>query len=318
MALVLAGPTASGKSALALDVARRLGGVVINADSMQIYRDLDILTARPDAAALQTVPHRLYGVLDGADPCSAARWREMALAEIRAARQAGLLPILCGGTGLYLEALTAGLTPVPDIPAAVRQAVREELAQSGAAALHARLQQEDPPMAARLHPADSQRIARALEVVRATGRSLLDWRAAGEKHADGAACGEMAGGGEQSPRFLTAALLPPRQEVYARCDARFTAMLEKGALAEVAALLARGLSPDLPVMRALGVRELAACLRGVQGLDQAAAQARTATRRYAKRQMTWIRNRMPAAAVLPEDAPFPALLERLRTSGLTP
>ncbi|MCA8931742.1 MAG: tRNA (adenosine(37)-N6)-dimethylallyltransferase MiaA [Rhodospirillaceae bacterium] len=277
--LVVAGPTASGKSALAADLAEELGGVVINADSMQVYRDLAILTARPDAAALARVPHRLYGVIDGAEACSAARWRDLAQVEIAKAQAAGLLPIVVGGTGLYLRALTGGLAPVPAIPSEIRAEALAMVETQGLAALRADLARRDPEMAGRLRPSDRQRLIRAWEVVVATGRSLAQWQA------DPAPPGPAA-------RWVI--VLPERAGLYAACNARLHAMVAAGALEEVRRLAARGLDPDLPAMKALGVPDLAAHLRGEVTLEAAIAAAQQATRRYAKRQTTWLRTQVMA------------------------
>lgn len=287
--IVIAGPTASGKSALALDVAREFGGTVINADSMQVYRDLAILTARPDEAACGAIPHRLYGIMGAEQRCSAAEWRQMALEEIRAAHAADRLPLLTGGTGLYLKALVEGLSPMPDVPEEIRAAVRARLETQGAAALHRALAASDPDSAARIRPSDSQRIARALEVLEATGRPFSAWQA------------EAPVGPPAALRFRVIALMPPREALYAACDARFDAMLEQGALDEVKALLARDLDPSLPAMKALGVAELARTLDGSMSLDEAAELVRTATRRYAKRQLTWLRHQIVADFILEEQ-----------------
>ena len=277
LVMMIAGPTASGKSALAAAVAAAWGGTVINADSMQVYRELEVLTARPGAAELAQAPHRLYGVLSGAEACSVGRWRALALAEVEAALAAGRLPILAGGTGLYLKAFAEGLNEIPEIPAALRAAARAELAELGGAAFHARLAQRDPVMAGRLHPGDSQRLLRAWEVLQATGRSLADWQAAPAVPAP--------------YRFARLCLLPPRPALYAACDARLAAMVQAGsAQAEVRALLALGLDPALPVMKAVGVPELAAYLAGEVDLATALARAQQATRNYAKRQVTWLRH----------------------------
>ncbi len=278
--VVVGGPTASGKSALALDLAEALGGVVINADSMQVYRDLSVLTARPGPEDLARVPHRLYGVMDGAERCSAARWREMALTEIVAADAAGRLPVVAGGTGLYLRALTDGLSDIPDVPEAVRAEAQARLAELGGEVFHAALAKRDPAMAARLEPGDSQRLVRAWEVLEATGRSLADWQA------------EPDSGPPPGYRFLTLVLVPPREPLYAACDRRFAAMMEGGAVEEVRALLARRLDAGLPVMKVLGVPEIARFLLGEIERDSAIAQAQQATRRYAKRQLTWFRNQV--------------------------
>ena len=282
--VLVTGPTASGKSGLALALAETVGGVVINADSMQVYRELAILTARPGPEALARAPHRLYGVLPGDAPCSAGRWRALALAEIEAALAERRLPVVAGGTGLYLRALQRGLADLPEIPEKIRTAVRARHAALGAAAFHAALAARDPVMGARLHPSDGQRAIRAWEVLEATGRSLADWQA------------ERAVGDAPSYRFLQVVLAPPRAALYAACDGRFATMLERGALEEVRALLGLGLDPALPVMKALGVPELAAHLRDGLALDAAVSQAQQATRRYAKRQMTWLRTQGALAA----------------------
>lgn len=282
--LIVAGPTASGKSALALRLAEALGGVVINADSMQVYRELRILSARPSPEEEGRAPHRLYGVLSAAEPCSAARWRDMAKAEIEAAWAAGRLPIVAGGTGLYLGALTEGLSPIPDVPEAARAEARADLRRLGNAAFHARLAAQDPVMAARLDPGNSQRIVRAWEVLQATGRSLAEWQAMPPQ------------GGLTAP-CMTVLLLPPRRWLYARIDARFLEMIEAGALDEVAALDHMGLAADLPALKALGIPELRRHLRGEMGRDQAILAAQQATRNYAKRQMTWFRRRCDVASL---------------------
>lgn len=276
--VVVAGPTASGKSALALDLARDLDATIINADSMQIYRELRVLTARPDVADLARAPHRLYGVLPGTERCSAGRWRDLALAEIDAAVVAGRQPLLVGGTGLYLRALEEGLAPIPDVPSEVRVAAVAEHQALGGAAFHEALARRDPIAAARLNANDSQRLIRAWEVVEATGRSLSDWLSMPQRGVP--------------YRFVKLALVPPRDALYAACDQRFRQMLDAGALAEVEALLKLGLDPGLPVMKALGVRELASYLAGELDLAAATAAAQTWTRRYAKRQLTWIRNQI--------------------------
>ena len=305
--LVIGGPTASGKSALAADAARRFGGVVVNADSMQLYRDLPILTSRPEGALLARAPHRLYGVLDGAERCSAGRWRALATAEIARAQTGGALPILVGGTGLYLRALLEGLAPVPRIPEPVRAAVRALHEQEGSAALHARLAARDPEAARRLEPGDSQRVMRAYEVIEATGRSLLAWQA--ERH------DRYAG----SAAVLV--LEPPRDALYDACNERFGRMLAAGALDEAARLLARNLDPGLPVMKALGVRALHDHLAGVTTLERAVELGRQETRRYAKRQTTWFRTQMPSTARMPDryraesKRESLALVERLLLTG---
>ena len=279
--LVICGPTGSGKSALALSVAEAFDGVIINADSMQLYRDLRILTARPGEAELMRAPHRLYGVLPATTPASAAKWRQMALDEIRAARAAGKLPILTGGTGLYLHALAHGLADVPDIPPEVRTEAARLLGELGSTGLHARLREQDPVMAERLHPSDRQRLLRAWEVRTATGRSLADWQREG-------------GGNEGLPLELVPIVLaPPREALYEACDQRFLRMVQAGALDEVAAL--EGLDPALPLMRAVGVPELLRHLQGEIPLETAISLGQQATRNYAKRQFTWFRHQMAEA-----------------------
>lgn len=255
-------------------LAHERGGEIINADATQLYADLHILSARPGPQDMLGIPHHLYGVLDGAVPASAAQWRAMALESIEAVWGRGKLPILVGGTGLYLRAMLEGIAEVPTIPAPIREAVRGLSTSESAEALA----KEDPVMAARLHPADRQRLARALEVVRTTGRSLASYHG---PQPDGL----MARCEAQRLRIL-----PDRAVLYAACDARFVSMVERGALAEVEALLSRNLSPALPVMKAVGVPELAAHLRGALSLGQAIAAAQQATRNYAKRQYTWFRN----------------------------
>jgi len=282
-ALIVAGPTASGKSALALELAERLGGVVINADSMQVYAELRIVTARPTQAEAARVPHRLYGVRPAAEAGSAAWWRGAALAEMEAARAAGKMPILCGGTGLYFAALTEGLAEIPAIDAAVRLEARNMLAREGPVALHAALADVDPETAKRLRPSDGQRLARAWEVFRATGRGLADWQA--------------TGAASRAPwRFSAILLDPPRAALRAAIASRFGAMLAEGALDEVSALLALGLDPTLPAMRAHGVPELSAHLRGEITLAEAARRAELVTGQYTKRQATWFRHRALAEA----------------------
>ena len=277
MALI-AGPTAGGKSALALALAERQNGVVINADSAQVYRDLRILSARPSEAEERQAPHRLYGYRDGADPCSAADWAGDAKAAIGEAHRHGRLPILVGGTGLYMRTLLEGIAPVPDIDPEIRQAVRALAVTDAFRAL----EREDPPAANRLRPSDTTRVARALEVVRSTGRPLLDWQQ------------EKVGGISREVRLLPLILLPPRDWLYERCNRRFETMFGPAAFQEVEALLARRLNPILPVMRAIGVAEVAAFLRGELGREEAIAAGQTATRHDAKRQYTWFSRQPPA------------------------
>ncbi|MGY3343075.1 MULTISPECIES: tRNA (adenosine(37)-N6)-dimethylallyltransferase MiaA [unclassified Bradyrhizobium] len=280
-AVLIAGPTASGKSALALELALNVGGVVINADSMQVYRDLRIITARPTEDEQARVPHCLYGHVDAAVNFSAGAWVADAATVLERARAEGRLPIFVGGTGLYFKALTAGLSVVPPIPGEVRENVRARLERNGVEALHAELARRDPPAAERLNLRDRARIARALEVVEATGRSLLDWHHEGQPPL------------LPKDSFRAVFLAPERDELYARIDARFGAMLGAGALEEVEQLGARGLDPLLPAMKAHGVPALIRYLRGELGLEEAAAMGRADTRHYAKRQFTWFRHQLP-------------------------
>jgi len=279
--ILIAGPTASGKSALALAVAERHGGVIVNADSMQVYRDLRIITARPSVAEEGRVPHRLYGHVDAAENYSVGRWCQDVRAVLEEAKSAGHVPVLVGGTGLYFKALTQGLSAVPPTPSDIRAAVRARCDAEGAAALHAELVRRDPLMAARLKPGDRMRIARALEVLEATGRSLADW------HRDGLPA--MLDPDEALKIFLVI----DRAELLRRIDARFDAMLTAGALDEVRGLVARGLDPMLPAMKAHGVPWLRRHLAGEIGLEEAAAGGKNDTRRYTKRQLTWFRHQMP-------------------------
>ena len=295
--VIVAGPTASGKSALALELAAALRGTIVNADSQQIYRDLPILTAQPDAAARRRAPHRLYGYLDPAERGSVARWRQLALAAIAAAHTAGSLPILVGGTGLYLRALMRGLAPVPDIPPEIRAEAAALYEELGGAKFRDRLAALDPKAARRLPSGDRTRLTRAWEVVRATGRPLSEW--------------QSRTAGAAPYRFATLLMMPPREALYAACDARFAAMITAGALVEAAALAARQLDPDLPAMKGVGVPELLRHLRGEMPLDEAVAVAQRSTRRYAKRQMTWFRHQL--AADLTFDEQFSeSLLRRSR------
>jgi tRNA dimethylallyltransferase len=280
-AVLIAGPTASGKSALALSFAQTHGGVIINTDSMQVYRDLRIITARPTPEEEAQVPHLLYGEVDGAVNFSAGAWLTEAARGLAEARAQNRLAIFTGGSGLYFKALTRGLSAVPPIAPEVRESVRARLERDGVEALHEELKQRDPISAERLKPRDRSRIARALEVVEATGRSLTDW------HRDGLP--PLLPPEQVKALFLA----PERDELYARIDARFGAMLNAGALDEVAALAARQLDPLLPAMKAHGVPALIRHLQGVISLEEAATIGRADTRHYAKRQFTWFRHQLP-------------------------
>ena len=274
-ALLIAGPTASGKSALALENAVGLNGVIINADALQVYSALRILSARPTPEDEARVPHRLYGHVGAEQPYSVASWLAEAHREMAAAWEHGLLPIVTGGTGLYFRALELGLAPVPEIPEDVRGKWR-----SFAGNLHAELSARDPAMAAKLLPTDRQRLSRALEVVDATGRSLLDWQRQGQ---DQAPLRDVA----VERIFIDI----PRDELYARAEARLDAMLNAGALEEAQALA--HLDPMLPAMKAIGLPELISHLRGEITLEAAAINAKTATRNFIKRQLTWWRGQLP-------------------------
>jgi tRNA dimethylallyltransferase len=299
-AVLIAGPTASGKSALALRLAEKLGSTIVNADSMQVYRDLRVLTARPSPEDERRVPHRLYGHVDAAVNYSTGQWLRDVGEVLRELEAEGRMPILVGGTGLYFKALTAGLAAVPPIPADIRENVRAGIQSEGAPALHAELARIDPLTAGRLMPNDRSRIARALEVMLATGRSLTDW------HRNGLPPSIDAG------KAAKVFVICERKELVARIERRFAAMLKAGALDEVRALSRRRLDPSLPAMKAHGVPWLIRHLNGEISLEEAEAGAVMDTRRYAKRQLTWFRNQMPGWSWLPAEA---ALAEVLRTIG---
>jgi tRNA dimethylallyltransferase len=289
-AVLIAGPTASGKSALALALAQKTGGVVINTDSMQVYRDLRVITARPTPAEEGLAPHRLYGHIDASVNFSAGAWVADAARILSEVRVEQRLPIFVGGSGLYFKALTRGLSAVPPIPADVRDGVRARLERDGVEALHAELAQRDPASAERLKPRDRARIARALEVVEATGRALTDW------HREGLP--PLLAPGAFSALFLS----PERDQLYGRIDERFDAMLAAGALEEVAHLAARQLEPLLPAMKAHGVPALIRHLKGEITREAASEIGRADTRHYAKRQFTWFRHQLPEFEWLAPEA----------------
>ncbi|MDQ8755276.1 tRNA (adenosine(37)-N6)-dimethylallyltransferase MiaA [Sphingosinicella sp. LHD-64] len=274
---LIAGPTASGKSALALALAERAGGIVVNADSAQVYRDLRIVSARPSQEDEARAPHRLYGYRDGADACSAADWADDARREIAAAHEAGRLPVLVGGTGLYLRTLIDGIAPVPEIDPGMRAMVRA----LSVAEAHDALRNEDPEAAGRIRPSDITRTARALEVVRSTGRTLKSWQA------------EKVGGIGNAIALRPLVLLPPRDWLHERCDTRFLEIFSDEGVEEVRLLLERKLPKLAPVMRAIGVPEIAAFLHGDLDREEAIAVGQAATRQYAKRQYTWFRHQPP-------------------------
>ncbi len=280
--ILLAGPTASGKSATALEWARDYGGEIVNSDSMQVYNELEHLTARPRAEEVAQCPHHLYGILKGDDPCSAEGWRDMALNVIENIWQRGAVPIVVGGTGLYFKSLTVGLSPVPDIDDNIRREIRETVTSETAPEAHIRLKQLDPDMADRLAPGDSQRIARALEVILSTGKSLKEWQ---DIPASGGLLERDDVAVEQN------VITMEREKLYARCNRRFREMIEEGnAIEEVRALLKLNYAPSLPVMKSLGVPQITRYLRQEITREEMINLSQTATRQFATRQMTWFRN----------------------------
>jgi tRNA dimethylallyltransferase len=279
-AILIAGPTASGKSGAALELAKRYGGTIINADSMQVYSELRLLTARPSESEEASAPHRLYGTVSAAEAYSVGRWLDDVANAIEAANEAGSLPIIVGGTGLYFKALTEGLAPVPDIPPEIRTRWREEAERVGRSGLLKELVARDPGIAPRLMGVDNQRLVRALEVIDATGVSLTEWQ------------GTNAPPILDPSQTLRIVVAPEREPLYAAIDARFDTMMDEGVLEEVERFIALRLEPGLPAMRAHGVRELAAYLVGAVSREEAVAKAKTESRRYAKRQMTWARRFM--------------------------
>ncbi|WP_411290852.1 tRNA (adenosine(37)-N6)-dimethylallyltransferase MiaA [Sphingorhabdus sp.] len=278
MVALIAGPTASGKTALALHLAKSGNFVIVNADSAQVYSDLPILSAQPTVEEQNSVPHHLFGYLDGVTHCSAARWAGDAKLAIAQAHAAGATPILVGGSGLYIRTLLDGIAPIPEVDLALRAQVRAMPVEKAYAAL----QRLDTTIAATLSPTDISRITRALEVVQSTGCSIAEWR----KTKTGGIGAEI----DLRPTLL----LPPRDWLYHRCDARFAMMMERGAVNEVEALLARNLPHDAPIMRAIGMPEISAYLTGTMQYDEAVMRGQIATRQYAKRQFTWFRNQAPA------------------------
>ena len=300
---LIAGPTASGKSALALAAAERTGGVIVNADSAQVYFSTPVLSAAPSAVDLGRAEHRLYGALDGAVACSAATWAALARREIADIHASGRLPILVGGTGLYLRTLLEGIAPVPAIDPVVRRTVRSTDVSDN----FRKLQTLDSDAAGRLNARDTTRISRALEVILSTGRTLREWQTERQ--------GGIGGDVELRPLLL----LPPRDWLYGRCDTRFRQMFESGGIEEVKALLARKLNPNLPIMRAIGVREIAAYLSGELSAEGAIAAGQQATRRYAKRQYTWFAHQppqdWPRFRDVPDEETLPAALELLGASA---
>ena len=298
--ILIAGPTASGKSALALTLAEKFGGTIVNANSMQVYRDLRVITARPTADDERRALHVLYGHIDAAENFSVGYWCTEAAAALAAAKGEGRTAIVVGGTGLYFNALTRGLAAVPPIPADIRATVRARLKSEGVAALHAELERRDPAMAARLMPGDRSRITRALEVVLATGRSLLAW------HEDGMPASLDAS------RAAKIFLMPDRDELFRRIDARFETMVTAGAIEEVRTLAARNLDPDLPAMKAHGVPWLIRHLKGELTLAEAIEGSQRDTRQYTKRQATWFRNQLPGFTFVEPERALDAVEGQLR------
>lgn len=308
-AIVIAGPTATGKTALAIGVAQRFGGEVINADSIQLYRDLPILTARPTAAEMTAVPHHLYGIQDPWDETSAMAWRTQALTVMEEVWSRGNIPIITGGTGLYLNTVLDGLSPIPDIPNDIRQKWRDWVSEVGAAAAHAYLSQQDPEMALKLRPSDTQRNTRALEVLDATGRSLAYWQIQPPQ--------------EPGMRAQSAVLVlsQARDWIVDRCNRRFDLMLGAGAADEVAALVASGVARDAPIFRTLGAQDIAAAQAGEQSWEESIELAKIATRQYAKRQANWFRTQIGIGERLIEQDLETLLLKTcnfLVNFGLTP
>lgn len=286
--VVVAGATASGKSAAALAIAEAFNGVVINADSMQVYRELQVLTARPSEEDMVRAPHALYGVMPAADACSVAIWRSQAREAVAAAHRDGRLPILVGGTGLYLRAFEHGLAVIPDIPPEVVARAAARLEAVGRDRFHQEVAARDAVTAKRIPPSDSQRLIRAWSVFEHTGEPLSGWQARGNE------------GAAEDIALLKLLFLPDRETLYPACDRRFAAMVEGGAIEEVVALRALGLDEDLPAMRAVGVREIGVMLDGEVSRDEMIARGQAATRQYAKRQFTWFRRQFIADEIFNE------------------
>jgi len=280
--IVIGGPTACGKSGLALAIAEHLDGVIINADAIQVYRDLRVLTARPTEEEETRIPHRLYGILDAKESCSAGSWQALAMAEIEEIRNIGKLPIIVGGTGLYLKTLTEGIAPIPNIPLSVRKSVRELFYKVGKTEFYTQLTKKDPIMAARLKPNDAQRLMRAWEVIEATGKSISLWQKESIT--------------TPKLKFIMVVALPLREDLYAACDRRILNMISDGVMDEIKVLMRRTKNEklnNLPVFKAIALKEFTSYLAGCTDLDIAIAKAQQQTRRYAKRQMTWFRNQIP-------------------------
>lgn len=280
--IVIGGPTACGKSGLALAIAEHFDGVIVNADAIQVYRDLRILTARPTEEEEKRIPHRLYGILDVTESCSAGSWQALALTEIKKIQSIGKLPIIVGGTGLYLKALTEGIAPIPNIPLSVRKSVRDIFSKVGKTEFYTQLTKKDPIMAARIQPNDVQRLMRAWEVIEATGKSISLWQEESIQSLE--------------LKFTMVITTPPRKDLYAACDKRIFKMISDGVIEEVKILMRRVHNEKLnnfPVFKAIAFKEFTSYIAGETNLDIAIAKAQQQTRRYAKRQMTWFRNQTP-------------------------
>ena len=296
--VLIGGPTASGKSGFAIEVARQIGGVVINADSMQVYNELSIITSRPRAADIEAVPHRLYGHIRASERYSVGRWLADVGEMLNEARADRLTPVFVGGTGLYFRALTQGLAPVPEVPASIRTDWRERAATLSTAELHEALAERSADEAGRIQPSDRSRILRALEVIDATGRTLPEWQV------------EAADGALIDPRAARCFVLtPPRANLYERINQRFLSMMKEGALREARRFASLKLDPDLPATKSIGLRALLAHHHGELELDEAVTRAQTESRNYAKRQMTWFRNQMADWQTI--DDPSPGLARSL-------
>ena len=285
--VVIAGPTASGKSVFAVEFAEKHNGVIINSDSVQVYKDLEILSSRPSSDALLKVPHKLYGFLDAHESCSAGLWRSLVLKEIQECYQQGKLPIIVGGTGLYLKILIEGLSPIPQVDENIRALARERAQNEGTQTLYNELAELDPVIVTRLKPADSQRVVRAWEVMKSTGIPLSEWQRK---------C--MISSNQQEKIFTNILLLPPREEVNLRADARLDNMLKSGALKEVENILKQNVDPASTIYKAIGLREFATYLKNQISLKEALTKAKIATHQYIKRQYTWFRTQFKADIIL--------------------
>ncbi len=306
--IILSGPTASGKSALALFIAQKFDAVIINCDSKQLYKEIPIITAQPTADEMAQIPHELYGCISVAEHCSVGRWIDMVKPVIDKTHADGKIPMLVGGTGMYIKYLTEGIPQMPDIDEEIRTQVRAQIQEEGSAVTHTKLAAIDPDIAAKLEPGDSQRIARAMEVIRQTGKSLLYWQQ------------QKAEAIYPADSFIKFFLSPPREKVYENCNSRFVKMLDAGLMDEMKALDAMQLDPELPSMRSHGVPEMLAYLHGNMTLEEAVEQSQQNTRHYIKRQFTWFRNQMKDTVCLDDfdiDAVKTKMLKELKQFLLT-